>query len=334
MKLKTVLAVLFILFAASAFSDSFFGNITSQVSINGPSQEKEITFKPEELIVCDYTGSKTAVEGMEIELFVPRAIIQQRNSFVVNVYKGIHPQLLTENKQYTGSRILQQLLPASGRVFIKIPFGDDTNHTSDMNTLVANDYVTEDSLPFVFTITPVMKGLPDVVFFSDITMKIRPIIKETGYVMINTINTDTSEKPFQLFINNTIVDSFSTPVALTPGIHAIRLISDYYRNITTTITVERGKTIDVNLELKPAMATIVFDLFLDCSVFIDGSDITMTIDNGNYQVNPGEHTITCIFDDYKISKQFLLEAEKSYTFSLLIDFLLKETKPEYDISDN
>ena len=321
---KIILLLVFV--SGSAYCDNIMGPvkkiIDSKVMKNSSVIELEIS--PEEIfsIIPDY---KNLPDIISIEIRSSDLIKQFRDSFSLYSYSNIIPFPVLETKSYTGKYINSHLIPDRTRFFIDIIFNKNINKQRVPGTKIIDLIEQKDEKPLMFSILPVMKGVPDYLFLEKFKIKIIPQWAETGNInlkvsYLSSDNKKIETESYKIYIND---KEFNTQpdIILKTGIHKITVIKEGFISFEENITLKTNENRVVKVILKKNRPEITIFSPKESVLFIDGikqerKKIT--------EIDEGEHTILFKLGEYSMSRKITIENGKKYIINLLLDIEIKE----------
>lgn len=266
---------------------------------------------------------KTFFEGLEIKFEIPDSLAAYRDSVACTLYSSISPSPAAEKIDYSGTRGFVQTLPGKLSWILQIPF-------IEKNSLKANSYTTiADSIPDISSnvvflrLQPVMKGIPEEVSSSLITVTVKPLFIKKGKLNINLISENDETKNCSIFIDDEAVNySKKNGILLDTGIHNISVISEFYRNEVRTVRIDQAKKTELDIQLKSVDPTLILTAPDGTEVFLDEEKFTHF--GEEILISEGEHKIRLILGDYEVTKKVTIVKGKTYTINLSVDLQINE----------
>ncbi len=294
-----------------------------------------ITFNLEDIVVINAVSIPDHQEGMELEIDIPGSLQDYQNSFALMIYKSVTPEPGMDVKSYNGIRVYMRLLTTRESMYLRIPF--NTHHTvsGDALTQLLPVAVTPDDFPLLFTILPVVKGIPDMVYSQNFTIQASPLWRNEGLVSVSITNLSGSpEETILITIDGNEV-SQNEKIALETGIHKIIVSSTHAPLVEKTVVVEPGEEIDIPVTLDYRPPELTIKTLDGAQIFLDGNEI-LSDDNGievdnsilTLEVEPGDHIITSILGDYELSRSFTIRPGGRVRIELLFEIKIAEYENE------
>ncbi len=277
------------------------------------------------------------IEGLEIAMTIPEETALWRDSCACYVYENINPLPSKEQIDFSGNKIFFGILPGKLSWIIQVPFKQDNN-------LKTNQYTTKlDKIPnlnnnFVFLrLQQIMKGIPDSVMESKISMKIKPIFSNQGKLVLNITEEaksyqTTEENPqeeaqkkeilYSIYIDDKPVEYKEKGILLDTGVHNLSIISENYRTEVRTVRIEEAKISTLDISLKGIEPTIIITAPEGAAIYIDENLCTEL--GKEFLITEGEHKIKCTIGDYEIVRSITVIKGKTYKVNLAVDLEINE----------
>ena len=323
------LSLLFILLSSViSYSENIRGpviNIINSETLSS-SDTAEFDISPEELFAVS-PGYSNIPDKISIEIRSSETIKQFRDSFSLYSYTNVSPQPSKDNKSYTGNYSDSSLIPDRTRFFIDIILSKNISGNRAVKGTEIIDFSNlKTDKPFMFTILPVMKGVPDYLFSEKFRIKIKAYWPEQGNITLKVFKTepDSSDKTeiddYNLFIDGNSI-SKTENIVLNTGIHSLSVKKDGYIEHTENIAVKTNETKNIDIVLVKNNPVLSFFAPDESILYIDGN-----IQNSRKitTLEPGEHTVLFKLGDYSLSRKINLDEGKKYTVNLLLDIEVKE----------
>ena len=328
MKITKLSLIFIFLSAVFSYSENIRGpviNIIDSATLSSSEITAEFDLSPEELfaILPDFNNLP---DKISIEIRSSEKIKQFRDSFSLYSYTNVSPAPSLDNKSYTGNYKDSSLIPDRTRFFIDIILNKNISSSRPVKGTEILDFSNiKISKPFLFTILPVMKGVPDYLFSEKFRIKIKTYWPEQGKLSLKVFKTepDSSEKTeiqdYNLIIDGSSFDNKN--IVLNTGIHSLSVKKEGYIEHKENISVKTNETRHLDITLlknNPVLTVFSPD---ESVLYIDGN-----IQNSKKisTLNPGEHTIVFKLGDYSLSRTIDLDEGKNYIVNLLLDIEIKE----------
>lgn len=318
---KTIFTILFFtVFCSFLFGISIRGNSTRIISA-GLTERDEIQFYLNDLVVIDLNDNPF-IEGLEFTITLPVEYINYRNSFAVTVYTDLTSRPDISIKRYTGKKVFFDVLPPVRKMYLDIPIRKLFSGSVSPGTYSMKEKISPERFPVVVKIEPVMKGIPSSLLEKVFKLKVSSKVTQKGSVTIN-VDTGESNKSYSVHIDKKPVDPDKDLPLLAPGIHQLKISSDYYEEYISNFAVKAGQTTTLSVTLKPYLPTVQFDFPEGSVIFLDGEKVSVA--SGIITpISRGEHVVRITIGDYNLSKKFTVQKDKNYKISLFLDIFVKE----------
>lgn len=315
-------------FTVNLNAENIRGKLVSIQKVPASANEDMPSFQTlllEQLVACELPEDISLLEGIMLEIQVPRIFIQYRGALVLHAYQDISPKPALNNPAYTGKEAFLVALPAMQTFFYQIPIRKNHSLRKSPTLWLANP-ILKASFPLIISLMPVMKGLPSKLDYTAFKIRLKPIFRKKGLLIL--LNKDGS--PFSHQINIKI-DKNDLPyqtegILLNPGLHELEVSLPALGSFKQIVEIEIGKKAIIQPEFKTEQSAIKIDVPEEARVFLDGKDIS-----GNkyklLQLSPGEHNILFHLGEYQISRRFALKQGEKKLISLDLNILIQDFTP-------
>jgi hypothetical protein len=287
------------------------------------------------LLTMGYEGSVAVlmpkdspfVQGFEIEIKSPPAVIAAPGGFAYELWRRIDPAPDKKRLAYKGERIIMQPLPARAGYAIQIPTRADHSLKSGPYSTLIPAIVEQKDFPFLLRLVPISKGVQSDVESSKFQVRVKPLLSEDGALSIKLRYPEGSSDRLPLAV--TVDDRKVDPAALLmlkAGQHRLGVSSEAYRDESRNFTVEQGKTLEITIELQDTTPILVVEAPDSAVVTIDGARIDH-VAKPSMAVEPGDHVAACRIGDYSLTRRFTVYRGKTYKLVLEIDLQVEEDSP-------
>ncbi len=299
---------------------SIRGNNTYFTSVN-LNLAKEISFHLNDLVGVKIDSSPF-IEGVELIFTLPAEFNNYRDSFALTMYSDISPRLSLTTTRYTGKKILFRVLPTVKKMYLNIPVAKSFSVSPSPGTYILNRLISTEHFPIILKIEPVMKGIPSFLLNEQFRLTVKSIIMQKGSLTLHIL--DKGKKGnYSIHIDNKSIVYDNKEIMLTPGIHQLKINSDFYQEHISNFAINAGRNTKLDITLKAYNPTVQFDFPKEFSLYLDGQKIKI-IPGEKREISPGEHVVLITVGDYTLSKKFTVLKEKKYKLSLFLDIFIKE----------
>lgn len=269
---------------------------------------------------------KTFIEGVEIKMVIPESIASWRNTVAATIYDRISPEPTERHIDYSGTRLFVNALPGKLSWVIQVPLKKE-------NSIKENQYSTKiDTLPsdkctnIFLKFQPIMKGIPEEVLNSLITVSARPIFSDLGRLDLKVTSAEdsgTSYSDYSVYIDDIPFNS-SNNILLKTGIHNISIVSENYRNEMRTFYIQQAKTTPLEIALRSVEPSLLITApdGDGIKVFLDGNECT-TIGK-EFIISEGEHTVKFTIGSYEVIRSITAAKGKTYKATLDVDLNISD----------
>jgi len=274
-------------------------------------------------VIINIADEVRFMRGIELEITTPQSWLQYRGALVMLMYNNLNTQTASGVTDLTGSRIAFEPLPSRLRIVYHIPIRLQHGLRTTTTVTVPSSVIQPATFPIMFRLMQVNKGLPDE--FERMTMNLtaRPILSDDGAVrLVPRYPPQLRNRPFTVLINDEVISNISEQIYLREGEHHLVILSDEYRNESRRFFVERGRIIDLILELHDPTPIIVFEAPQNSQIFLNNSQIFNIREP--VAVEPGTHEIRYQVGDYTVIRSISIQRGKTYRIALSVDLTIQE----------
>lgn len=263
------------------------------------------------------------LRGLVIQVEAPNAVLQFRESFLLNIYYKASPRPQEGVGRYSATKLYSEPFPSSRKTFIDIPFATEKSwDKSTLNSTVVASRPIPEEYPLLFSIDPIMKGIPSNVANSHFKIQVIPVLIDKGALVVE-LPEDVNRDVIELRIDGQRKELNSRRFILSTGVHEVSVESTHYLPFSKSVAIEKAKTSKVQVSLTPSRSRIHFDAPDDAVVFFDGEEIDIG-SSSKLHTEPGEHMVLVRIGDYSVSKKIDIEGGKDYKVSLFFDILIND----------
>ncbi|HET7839690.1 MAG TPA: hypothetical protein VFL04_08015, partial [Rectinemataceae bacterium] len=265
------------------------------------------------------------IQGMEIELKVPAAVMAVPGGFAYELWRRVDPAPEKSRFGYRGERIITQMLPARAGLVIQVPIRKDHSLKSGPYATLVPVVVEAKDFPFLFKLLAVSKGFSSEVENAQFQVRVRPILTDEGALSIRLRYPEgqAEKSPVAITVDDRKVEA-SGPLLLKAGVHRLHIASDNYREENRSFTIEQGKALELVVELQDTTPVLLIEAPDSAVVLLDGQRLDH-VAKPQIQVEAGEHSATCRIGDYTITRKFTAYRGKTYHLVLAIDLQVQES---------
>jgi hypothetical protein len=270
-------------------------------------------------------GDARFFRGIELELSAPRGWLANQGSLAAAVYAdldGVPPAGIAD---INGRRILFEPLPNKLQIVYQIPLRPNHGLRTTPYVTVPPAPVLSESYPLLFRITPVIKGLSEELENMTFQLSAKPILSDEGAVKISfRYPEQLPGRPFTVLIDDTVIEKPAEERLLKEGEHHLVILSEDYRNENRRFQVDRGRTLDLAIELQDPTPLIFFEAPENALVFLDNEPVQNTL--APNPVEPGAHEVRFMVGDYTTVQILNVQRGKTYRVALTVDVNISESE--------
>ncbi|MFP4491200.1 MAG: hypothetical protein ACLFNZ_06970 [Spirochaetaceae bacterium] len=315
--------IFILFFSVSPFiaAERIGGTVSDTVTVK-THEEIEGSFKLHELVGLEFEESDF-IKGMELRLEVPQPVLEFRESFLFRIFSNLNNDPDNSVRYYYGNEVLKETFPVGKTLNVAIPLtGEDVWEPSGVGISIVKPPLSRDKFPLIFTIEPIMKGVPQRVSEASFAFTLKPVLYDRGKLAL-LLPEEIHREDLTIEIDGTSFPADKETYTLKTGIHELTVNSPTTDPFSTTFGIEQGEITKVKAELEHSKSYISFDAPANAEVYLNGNKIDRD-DRGNFTAEPGEHVVIIKLDDYSLSKKFELKKGKNYKVSLFFDIIVEE----------
>ena len=271
------------------------------------------------------------LEGIEFKMDIPEDIAMWRDCCGAYIYDGIRPAPKAQQIDYSGSKIFFGVVPGKLSWILQLPLTKNTQFKTNQYTKTIEAIPSAQGNYVFLRLQQIMKGVPDEVMNSKITITVRPILSDKGLLKIKLTTPQESEAKnegeednISIFIDNNAFDTQDAQkgYVLGTGIHNISVISENYRTEVRKVRIDQAKATELEITLKSIEPTVIITAPEGATVYLDDEKFE---DLGKEVVIPeGDHKIRCGIGDYEIVRSLSVSKGRSYKVNLTVDLQISE----------
>jgi hypothetical protein len=110
---------------------------------------------------------------------------------------------------------------------------------------------------------------------------------------------------------------------LKEGEHSLVVLSNDYRNENRVFLVERGKILELMINLQDPTPLVIFEAPENAQIFFDNQPIPPL--SGPLPVEPGLHEVRFQLADYRVVKSLVVQKGKTYRVAMAVDVNVMES---------
>ncbi|MCL2720049.1 MAG: hypothetical protein FWD47_01745 [Treponema sp.] len=274
-------------------------------------------------VIINLGAEARFLRGIELEITAPQSWLQYRGALVMAIYNNINPTTASGTADFVGNRIAFEALPSRLRIIYHIPIRSQHGFRTTTTVSVPSNIAQPAAFPIMFRLSQVMKGLPDEFERTSFNLAVRPILSDEGAVrLVPRFPPQLRNRPFTVLINDNVISNLNEQILLREGEHHLVVLSDDYRNESRRFVVERGRIIDLIIDLQDPTPILIFEAPQNARIFLNNSLIRNVADP--ITVEPGTHEVRFQVGDYTITRTLNIQRGKTYRVALAVDLTIQE----------
>ncbi len=257
------------------------------------------------------------IEGIELELRIPRAMQGAESSIAWAIYTSVTPKP-GQGYDYTGTLLASQVLPSRVNMILRIPLLAGHSIRSSSFYTVIPTIVDSARYPVMFKLMQVGKGLTPSMEAAEFKLIVRPILGEQGGIRLAATSETDKSPEVSVFVDDKLTDVNDGLVILKKGLRNLRISATGYKDEVLAVTVEAGKISDVKLTLVPDAPRLT--VFAPAGTLVTLNGVPLPPEEWPGMVlEVGDYTITCKIGDYSMSRKFTALRGKIYRVELTVE---------------
>ncbi len=262
------------------------------------------------------------IQGVELELRIPKAFQGAESSIVWTIYSGIKPAIQKERFDYSGEAVFTQPLPARVSLIVQLPVSERHSLRSSPYATLIPVLCTPDKFPLLFKLSSINKGIPPNMESALFKVTVRPILTDEGGIRIQYPDTGADRKSVQVFIDDKRIEDSGSTIYLKKGVHIVRITAEGFREEVMSIVVEPGRVVSLTAKPLSDSPLLKFQAPSDTLISLDGKALDQSSADG-LELEPGEHTLVCVLGNYSLTRKFTAVRGKTYTIVLSVELEIK-----------
>ncbi|MGP1576071.1 MAG: hypothetical protein ACTTH7_01030 [Treponema sp.] len=275
-------------------------------------------------VACTTHFNSIFLEGIELEIKQPKEALDAQNALAYTIYTSIAPDASSEKIDYTGNKLVSNVMPNRSSFIIRIPFKEKNTLAAIPNALLLPYEEKNAFETFVLRFNPIISSLPEVCEQASYKVIIRPLLIAEGGLKLNISYPDNEIKPINIQINRTYIPQSADIQLLTPGSYILNVTSNSYRSEIRSCTIERGKITSLDITLKSLTPKLRILVPQHIGVFVNEKEWEYSDDF--VPIPSGVHIVVFKIGSYEITRQIIAEEGKSYDLSLTMEVNFDEVQ--------
>lgn len=269
----------------------------------------------------------TFIQGIEINIKVPKVVAEWRDSVAWSLYSSVTPKPAEKNIDYNGVRAETGTFDSLS-LNLLVPVDKNNTIKKDVYSHLA-DFVADKRDGFIFLrFQLVMKGVSDALLNAEFNVSAKPILIDKGIITLKAVSPEgTQADPYSVFLDGKQVDSKAMAgkgILTDTGNHNVSIVSDSYRNELRTVTVEKAKTTELNLSFRDIKPIVRLAAPEKTRIFFDDDEYTAPVEP--FHTTQGDHTVKFMVGDYEIVRSVTVSNGRSYNIAISMEALVNEVE--------
>jgi len=270
-------------------------------------------------------GDTRFLRGIQLELTAPQSYLSHRGSLAVALYGDLDRVPGIGMAELECRRLGFDPLPAKIQSIYQIPLIAGHGLRTSPYATVLTGVPNLSSFPLLFRLMPVIKGVTSEMERMVFHLNVKPILSDEGALRINfRYPPNLQNKPLTLKIDDVLVENPSEERLLKEGEHHLVVLSEHYRNQSSRFVIERGKTLDLQVELLDPTPILVFEYPENAKVYLN--DVLIPNPRIPQPVEPGPYEVRFHVGDYTVIRSVTAQKGKTYKVVMSVDVYITENE--------
>jgi hypothetical protein len=270
-------------------------------------------------------GDTRFFRGIELELSAPQNFPAHSGSVAAALYGELSHVPAPGVADLEGRQLAFSPLPAKIQTVYQIPLRPGHGLRTTPYATLLTDVVEPSAFPLLFRLMPVIKGFTNELERMVFSLKVKPILSDEGALRINfRYPLNLTNRPFMVLIDDVLIENPGEERLIKEGLHHLVILSENYRNQSSSFIVERAKVLYLNIELQDPTPILIFEYPENARVFLD--NVFLPNPGSPTPVEPGLHEVRFEVSDYTILRPVTVQKGKTYRIALSVDVNITETE--------
>ena len=268
-------------------------------------------------------GDTRFLRGVQLELTAPQAFIPHQGSLAVAIYDELSIVPGPGVRDLECRQIVLDTLPAKIQNIYQIPLKEGHGLRTTPYVTVLTGVQNPSSFPILFRLIPIIRTVPEELEKMVFTLTVKPILSEEGALRISFRYPEgLRDRPLTVYIDDEVIRNPREERLLKEGDHHLVIQSEDYRSHSSRFVIERGKTLDLVIELQDPRPRIIFEYPENARVFID--NVLLNNPRAPVPVEPGVREIRFQISDYTIIRNITVQRGRTYRVALSVSVEITE----------
>jgi hypothetical protein len=279
--------------------------------------------------------------GVELELSAPQAWLAYRGSLAMAIYADLERlpapdarapapeqragRVFPAVTDFEGRRAAFEPLPNKLKIVYQIPIRTAHGLKTTPYAAVPAGVILPASFPVLFRIMPIVKGMNEELETMMFHLSAKPILSDEGAVKLSPRYPEQLRgRSFTVLIDDVLIENIGEERLLREGEHHLVILSDNYRNESRRFVVERGRVLDLIINLQDPTPLVIFEGPQNAHIFLDNTPVLRQ--GEALPVEPGIHEAKFQVGDYTLIKTITVQRGKTYRIALAVDINVLESE--------
>lgn len=319
-RISSLIFATVLVFAVNA--ESFRTHGTNIISLENSFDKKTTEAGINDCAVIRLPEDTTFIEGLEINIKVPKEVAEWRDCVAWSLLSSITPEPQEKTIDYNGIRAVTGTFDSLSLNLI-VPLKARNSIKKDAYSRLV-DFIPNNKDSFVFLrFQLVMKGVSESILNSRFSISAKPILIDKGTITVKALTSDGSQpQPYTVFVDGKQVEIDSNGLLADTGTHNLSIVSDSYRNEVRTITVEQAKNTETVISLRDIKPVIRLVAPEKTRIFFDDAEYVAPVEP--FSTTQGDHTVKFLVGDYEIVRSITVSDGRSYNISINLEAQVTE----------
>ena len=270
-------------------------------------------------------GDMRFFRGIQLELTAPQNYLSHRGSLAVALYGDLDRIPGIGMAELECRRLGFDPLPAKIQSIYQIPLKAGHGLRTTPYATVLSGVLNRSSFPLLFRLMPVVKGITSEMERMVFHLNVKPILSDEGALRINfRYPTNLQNKPLIVLVDDVPFENHWEERLFREGEHHLVIQSEYYRNQSSRFVVQRGKTLDLLVELQDPTPILLFEYPENARVFLN--NVFVPNPRIPQPVEPGPHEVRFHVGDYTVIRSVTAQKGKTYKVVMSVDVNITENE--------
>ncbi len=266
------------------------------------------------------------LDGIELELRIPKAAQAIKGAFLLMVYKRVSPDPGLDRVAYAGQRLASLVVPSKVSQSYRLPLRPDhgikpSPYAADLPMVSPADF------PLIVRLMPAMKGMSEELEVAAFVLSAKPILRDEGQVRLvfDWPEDATPESGLSASIDDHPLEDHLKPINLRSGNHALRVSGPELRDEYIVFDLAKGQRLTIRVALKGVVPRVILEYPEKAWAEMDGKRLEARPGEA-FAVTPGEHVFSFSIGDYAVQRRIMVARGRTYRISLSMDLRVEEVE--------